>query len=89
MSQPPTTETPYSFKFDKAKDAWICSVHGEVDMTGWVPCWSGCEEGYFDEYEDDPINEEPGTLSRCSECKGKGGWMVCGQCNADNPDVEW
>jgi hypothetical protein len=47
-------KTRYTFRFDKAKDAWICSVHGEVDSVGWVPCWNGCDDGYFDEYEDDP-----------------------------------
>lgn len=31
-----------SFVFDKAKDSWVCSVHGEVDSVGWVPCWNGC-----------------------------------------------
>ncbi len=52
-------------------------------------CWAGCDEGYIDEYEDDPINEDPGTFSLCPECRGEGGWRVCGQCNANNPDVEW
>ena len=80
---------PYKFYFDKTKDSWICSVHGEVDLTAWVNCWNGCDEGFFDDYEDDPIECEPGEISTCSECKGKGGWRVCGVCNEDNPDAEW
>lgn len=80
---------PYSFVFDKAKDTWVCSIHGEVDNTGWVPCWNGCQYGWFDDYEEDPIECDPGEISRCSECKGNGGWIVCGECNANNPDVEW
>lgn len=84
------TKAPYSFVFNKAKNTWVCSVHGEVDFTGWVPCWNGCDDGFFDEYEDDPINFAPGeSYERCSECRGKGGWRVCGYCAADNPDVEW
>ena len=79
----------YRFYFDKDKDTWVCSVHGDVDSTCWVPCWTGCNEGYFDDYEDDPINSDPGDISACAECGGEGGWTVCGQCNADNPDVEW
>jgi len=75
--------------FDKTKDTHVCSIHGEVDYVGWVPCWTGCDEGYVDEYENDPINEDPDTFSVCPECKGKGGFTVCGECNADNPDVEW
>jgi hypothetical protein len=81
--------TEYSFVFDKAKDAWVCSVHGEVYSVGWVPCWNGCNEGCFDNYEEDPLMFDPGDFSTCSECNGKGGWRVCSECNADNPDVEW
>lgn len=77
----------YSFVFDKAKDTWVCSVHGEVDSTGWIPCWYGCTDGYFDDYEEDPIECAPGEISTCPECNG--GWCVCGECNADNQDVEW
>lgn len=79
----------YSFVFDKAKDSWVCSVHGEVDQTGWIRCWAGCNEGWMDAYEEDPCFFDPGDLERCRECGGKGGWKVCGQCNANNPDVEW
>lgn len=75
--------------FDKQKDTWICEKHGEVDNTGWIRCWAGCDEGWFDDYEEDPIECMPGEISICSECKGQGGWTVCGECNADNPDVEW
>ena len=78
-----------SFEFDKAKDAWICSVHGEIDMPAWVPCWNGCDEGYFDAYEDDPINCDEGDLELCGECKGHGGWKVCPECNINNPDAEF
>ena len=79
----------YSFEFDKAKNTWICSVHGETDCTAWVPCWNGCDYGYFDAYEDDPINNDEGDLEPCRECHAKGGWTVCGQCNANNPDAEF
>ena len=49
--------TEYSFVFDKAKDARICSVHGEVDFVGWVPCWNGCDDGYFGELYGNYIHE--------------------------------
>ena len=84
------TEAAYSFKFDKAKDTWICSKHSDVgDNTAWVNCWNGCDEGWFDDYEEDPIECEPGEISPCRECRGKGGWRVCGECNIDNPDAEF
>lgn len=76
--------------FDKEQQAYICSIHGDVgDNIGWIQCWNGCDEGWFDDYEEDPIEYEPGEISRCPECRGEGGWTVCGECNADNPDVEW
>jgi hypothetical protein len=80
---------PYSFVFDKEKDTWVCSIHGHTDYTGWVPCWNGCDDGYFDAYEDDPLWYDEGEMEVCSECGGQGGWTVCGQCNQNNPDVEW
>lgn len=47
----------------------------------WVDCWNGCDDGWFDEYEDDAINFAPGEEYRqCSQCEGKGGWLVCGNC---------
>jgi hypothetical protein len=76
--------------YDKAKDAHICTIHGDVgDNTGWVHCHAGCDDGLFDAYEDDPINCFPGETEICDECAGEGGWVVCGECNKDNPDVEW
>jgi hypothetical protein len=74
--------------FHAAIDQWTCSVHGPQDETGWLPCWNGCEDGYFDAYEDDPINCDPGELELCHECHGKGGHTVCLECTKDNPDVE-
>jgi hypothetical protein len=43
----------------------------------WVDCWSGCDDGYFDAYEDDPINCFPGEVEECGNCGGKGGWWRC------------
>ena len=83
-------EAPYSFAFDEAANTWICSIHGDVgDFAAWVPCWAGCDDGCIDEYEDDPINNDEGDFSLCRECKGDGGWTVCGQCNINNPDAEF
>ncbi len=76
--------------YDKKEDTHICSIHGDVgDNVGWIPCWAGCDEGYSDAYEDDPINCDEGDMEVCEECHGNGGLVVCGECNRDNPDVEW
>lgn len=79
-----------SLTYDKKQKTHICSIHGDVgDSKGWVPRWNGCTEGWFDDYEEDPLECDPGEMSMCSECHGEGGWLVCGECNRDNPDVEW
>ncbi len=75
--------------FDKANNTHVCSVHGPVDLVGWLPCYAGCDEGLVDDYEDDPINCDEGDISDCRECRGAGGWVVCGECCKDNLDVEW
>ena len=41
---------------------------------------------YFDDYEEDPIECEPGEISICRECKGKGGWRVCGTPTIQTPN---
>lgn len=44
----------------------------------------GCDDGYFDEYDDDPINYGPGeALTRCSTCHGSGIERWCPSCGAD------
>lgn len=44
----------------------------------WADCWQiNCEEGQYDEYEDDAINFAPGSYRNCETCKGKGGWWYC------------
>lgn len=88
-SRQPCEDKPYSFIYDETRETWVCSKHGDTDWTAWVSCFTGCEDGFFDEYEDDPINCSPGEMSFCEECRGKGGWTVCGQCNLDNPDAEF
>lgn len=44
----------------------------------WAYCWNGCDDGYFDEYETDPINFVEGEeVYPCTECHGKGGYWIC------------
>lgn len=43
----------------------------------WEECHSGCDDGYFDGYEDDPIYYQPGDLVICHNCRGEGGTWWC------------
>lgn len=42
-----------------------------------------CEDGFIDEYEDDPINNDPGDTSICHECHGTGVIRWCPNCGRD------
>ncbi len=61
----------------------ICPVcQSELE---WTECWKGCDEGFFDEYDEDPINFSPGeSLIECEECHGEGGYLQC-----PSVDEEW
>ncbi len=43
-----------------------------------------CVDGFYDEYEIDPINLVPGEeLTECSECSGSGFQWWCPSCGTD------
>lgn len=43
-----------------------------------------CEDGYIDEYEQDPLNFSPGEeYTVCSECLGTGILRWCAKCGCD------
>lgn len=46
----------------------------------WMDCYTNCDGGYYDAYEDDGVNEAPGTFVPCGECGGDGGWWFCPSC---------
>lgn len=57
------------------EDEPTCPICGA--SMEWVDCWSMCEDGFVDEYEEDPINCDPGDTRPCGECNGQGGGMEC------------
>lgn len=45
----------------------------------------GCDDGYIDEADDDPINFMEGeSYERCSECRGTGCHLWCRECGWDD-----
>lgn len=55
-----------------------CPVH-RIELS-YADCWNGCDEGYFDEYEDDPINSDPGDMAPCEVCGATGRLAFCPRC---------
>ncbi len=43
----------------------------------WQECYAGCDDGYFDGYEEDPLWYDYGELVPCNECGGHGGSYWC------------
>lgn len=44
----------------------------------WEECQGfGCEDGYYDCYDDDPNWYDPGDVAACPECRGRGGNWWC------------
>lgn len=37
----------------------------------------GCDDGYYDGYEDDPLWYDEGDLVPCGECRGRGFFQWC------------
>jgi hypothetical protein len=48
-----------------------------IERTEWVECPAGCEDGYFDGYEEDPLWYDEGDLVPCPVCGGQGGYYWC------------
>lgn len=46
----------------------------------------GCDEGYHDDYEDDPLWFDPGDFSPCSTCHGMG---IVRWCPGDGCGWHW
>lgn len=47
-------------------------------------CNNWCDDGWFDEHDEDPINFSPGEeYSRCEECKGTGIERWCPSCGTN------
>ena len=51
-----------------------------------VDCWCCGGEGEFDEHDSDPVNYSPGEeFEVCSECAGRGFFLLCWNRNAVTP----
>lgn len=62
--------------------------YDDDDGSGWIDCWNGCEDGYFDGYEEDPLWFDPGDLEVCHVCKGQGGWSRKPQIAPSTPNTK-
>lgn len=60
---------------DPADD--LCPVCGHYQ--DWQRCTViGCDDGYVDEHDDDPVNYAEGEeYYPCPECRGRGGYWIC------------
>ena len=52
-----------------------CAICGSFMF--WEDCWNGCEDGYLDCFEEDPMWYDEGDVRICDVCEGKGGFYIC------------
>lgn len=55
--------------------------------TEWEQCYAGCDYGWLDGYEEDPLWYDYGELVRCSQCGGHGGHLWCGNNECKNGEI--
>ncbi len=68
----------------------------------WVDCWEGCEDGYHNRYEEDPLWYDNAYDQPCHTCHAHGGWQMCissaewckanplpGRGNVERGQIEW
>ena len=67
---------------DVEHDDLTCPECGSEEVYS-QPCWMGCDDGFFDGYEDDPLWYDPGEMVVCSECGGRGFYRWCQNCGKD------
>jgi hypothetical protein len=69
---------------DYMLDDGVCPDCGHAPVH-WRTCSEiGCQDGWIDEYDDDPINYAPGeAYAMCATCRGTGIECWCPACGAD------
>lgn len=68
-------------EYDDKNKTFVCDEHGNIGKrVGLIECTSCGGNGG---------NDRHGFSGPCFECFGKGGWIVCGTCHADDSEVEW
>lgn len=53
----------------------FCSICGGPMV--WESCWNGCDDGYIDLYEEDPLWYDDDDIETCRICGGAGGYWQC------------
>lgn len=54
----------------------------------WADCWNGCDDGFIDRYEEDPLWYDEDDTEPCHVCRGAGGWWVCPNASTHKEDSE-
>jgi hypothetical protein len=72
------------YEEDFHEDLAPCPKCGSTETRSRTCSSFQCDDGYCDDYEDDPINFAPGEqFSLCQECFGTGVERWCSKCGLD------
>ena len=84
-----TPQMPNDFNDDYELDDTVCPNCGH-GPTHSRYCQNFCDDGWFDDYDEDPINFMPGeSESLCQECWGTGVERWCPKCGINLQHPKW
>lgn len=66
---------------DVEYDDTLCTVCGSETFRR--RCSYGCDDGYINRFEEDPMWYDVDDCSPCPECDGYGGFWWCPKCGHD------
>lgn len=77
-------------EYDFDMEDYPCPKCGAYEVRSRSCDVIGCDDGFCDEYDDDPINFAPGEeLTICEECLGTGILRWCAKCGCDITQHEY
>jgi len=56
-------------------DEMVCAICGQP--LEWENCWNGCDDGFIDRHDEDPLWYDEDDVEECDICDGAGGWWIC------------
>lgn len=64
----------------------VCFICG--NYMEWEDCWNGCDDGYHNLYDEDPLWYDEDDIEVCTICEGRGGYWVCPNAGNHSKEIE-
>lgn len=74
---------------DVRHDDLECPKCGEWEVYSQECYDLGCDDGFIDGYDEDPLWYDPGDVYPCPTCRGHGILRWCAKCGAELTGFSW